>query len=79
MIRICVKGFSGEAVQAAELEEMSRHLIAALEQGAMGLSLGLAYAPGSFADRELIPLGRVARAFPRTWIAVHLRDEGTGD
>jgi N-acyl-D-amino-acid deacylase len=79
MIRLCVKGFSGEPLQTGELEEMSRRLRDGLQNGALGLSLGLAYAPGSFASLgELIPLGRVTREFSRTLIAVHLRDEGDG-
>jgi len=77
MIRIWVKGFSGAPVQPRELNQMSQSLRNALVQGALGLSLGLAYAPGSFADlQELISLGRVAKEFPRALITVHLRDEG---
>lgn len=77
MIRICAKGFSSGPVQSRELDQMSQSLRSALEQGALGLSLGLAYAPGSFADiQELIFLGRVAKEFPRALITVHLRDEG---
>jgi N-acyl-D-amino-acid deacylase len=79
MVRLCVKGFSGEPLRAGEIELMGEHLRAALTKGALGLSLGLAYAPGAFADLgELIPLGRVTREFPQTLIAVHLRDEGDG-
>jgi N-acyl-D-amino-acid deacylase len=79
MMRICVKGFSGEPLRGGEMGRMGELLRAAMEKGALGLSLGLAYAPGSFADLgELIPLGRVTREFPRALIAVHLRDEGDG-
>ncbi len=77
MIRISSKGFSGGPVHSRELDQMSQSLRSALAQGALGLSLGLAYAPGSFADiQELISLGRVAKEFPRALITVHLRDEG---
>jgi N-acyl-D-amino-acid deacylase len=77
MIRLQVMGFSGELASPEQVGRMSDHLRVALEQGALGLSLGPAYAPGSFADRnEFISLGKVARSFPRAWITVHLRDEG---
>jgi N-acyl-D-amino-acid deacylase len=48
----------------------------AFEAGAVGLSSGLIYVPGSYAETaELVALARVAAAYGGTY-ATHLRDEG---
>ena len=77
MLRLAVMGFSDETPGTEKIEEMSRHLRTNLEQGARGLSLGLAYAPGCYARKEeLLALGRVVKGFSNTLITVHLRNEG---
>ncbi|GAB4463475.1 MAG: amidohydrolase family protein [Armatimonadaceae bacterium] len=59
-----------------ELATMQRDLETALEQGAIGLSSGLEYVPGMYADiPELTALAKVARD-AGGFYATHLRDEG---
>ena len=61
-IRMCVLGTEDRAPSDAELAEMKRLLAEALEQGAVGLSTGLTYAPGMYADDdELVALCEVLR------------------
>lgn len=75
-IRACVAGYEDRPVTPAELEQMKAILRRELEAGAWGMSLGLEYAPGCFADqRELCELGRVVREFDGLMPA-HLRNEG---
>jgi len=62
-LRIAVVGFDDRPPTAAETETMCQLLQTALEQGAWGLSTGLIYPPGSFADtNELITLAKVVAA-----------------
>jgi N-acyl-D-amino-acid deacylase len=50
-----------------------------LDQGCLGFSMGLAYAPGCYAvEEELVALGRIVRPYRGGVITVHLRDEGDG-
>ncbi len=61
-----------------ELAEMARHVDTAMRDGAMGLSVGLIYAPGSYAStEELASLARVAARHGGVFRA-HIRDEGDG-
>jgi N-acyl-D-amino-acid deacylase len=77
MLRLAVMGFSDGATGTEQLDQMSRYLRINLEQGALGLSFGLAYAPGCYARREeIVTLARVAKSFPNTLVTVHLRNEG---
>jgi N-acyl-D-amino-acid deacylase len=77
MMRLAVMGFSDQTPGREQLDQMSRHLRTGLEQGALGLSLGLPYAPGCYAQREEIhALARVVKTFPQRLIVVHLRNEG---
>jgi N-acyl-D-amino-acid deacylase len=77
MIRIYTMGFSDRPPEAKVLDHMASLLKVALDQGAIGLSLGPGYPPGSYAKKEEFTLlGRLLRDFPRSLIAVHLRDEG---
>ncbi len=47
-----------------ELETMKRDLAQTLEQGSFGMSLGLIYAPGMYADtKEIIELAKVVRKY----------------
>ena len=56
-----------------EMQGMEKLLDTQLSQGAMGLSLGLAYVPGVFSEiEELIRLGKVV-AKHDAFIAVHMR------
>ena len=58
-----------------ELREMKRLLNEALDQGALGLSTGLEYAPGAFATTdELVELARILPAFDAVY-ATHMRNE----
>lgn len=61
---------------AAELSQMRALVARAMHDGALGLSTGLIYPPGSFAQTdEIIELARVAAAFDGIYTS-HLRNEG---
>ena len=56
-LRLCAMGYDDRAPTASELEHMQRLLVEGVEQGAVGLSTGLTYAPALYADdAELIAL-----------------------
>jgi N-acyl-D-amino-acid deacylase len=59
-LRSIVMGEHSGPPSAAELEELRRLVMEAIQQGAFGLSAGLAYAPGVFAkNEELLALLKV--------------------
>ena len=61
-IRMCAMGYDDRAPTTDELAHMKRLLAEALEQGAVGLSTGLTYAPGMYADDdEIVALLEVVR------------------
>jgi N-acyl-D-amino-acid deacylase len=75
-LRIAAMGFARRAPDAGELRRMQSLLAAAMEDGAWGLSTGLIYPPGSFADTaEIVALAKVA-ARARGFYASHIRGEG---
>ena len=77
-LRAAVSGYGNEPLTETQLAEMERLLGAALDAGAKGLSTGLLYVPGKFADRdEIVRLLRVVAA-RRGVYATHLRSEGNG-
>lgn len=62
----------------AEEHAMQRALEADMKAGALGLSTGLEYEPGSYATTaEIVGLARVARRFGGMYIS-HIRDETKG-
>lgn len=77
-LRCAVMGLADREPTPQELEEMSAILSQALEDGATGLSFGLAYPVGSYARTpELIALARVVAEHGGV-VSVHVRDEGNG-
>ncbi len=61
-IRMCAMGYDDRAPTDDELAHMKRLLAEALEDGAVGLSTGLTYTPGMYADDdELVALLEVVR------------------
>ena len=59
-LRIAVMGFSDKDPDARQMEQMKKLLGSALDQGALGMSTGLIYAPGIFAKtQELVELSHV--------------------
>ncbi|MCW5976557.1 MAG: amidohydrolase family protein [Bryobacteraceae bacterium] len=69
---------SAQAASADRVRRMSDILERNLAEGALGLSTGLAYAPGCFArEEEVIELARVAARHGGLYVT-HLRDEGVG-
>lgn len=77
-VRIAAMGFDQRAPTAAELEQMQRLVAEAMEQGAFGLSSGLIYTPGTYADtEELVVLCRVVARYGGFY-STHLRSEGDG-
>jgi len=75
-LRAAVLGYQDRQATDAEIERMQHLLRRDLAAGAWGLSLGLEYAPGMFADqRELTALGRVVKEF-NGLITCHMRSEG---
>ncbi len=61
---------------AEEMEQMKALVARAMRAGAVGLSTGLIYLPGSFAKtEELVELARVAAGFGGIY-ASHMRNEG---
>ncbi len=75
-IRTAVMGFARRAPSPAELEEMKEHVRLAMEAGALGISFGMIYTPGTFADTdEMIALCRVAAQYGGG-MTIHMRNEG---
>jgi N-acyl-D-amino-acid deacylase len=74
-LRVAVMGYECRAPTAAELEEMQGLLAEAMQAGAFGLSTGLVYPPGCFADtEEIVALCRVAAQHNGLY-ASHIRGE----
>ena len=67
-----------QRAEPVELEAMKTALVQSLGEGALGLSSGLADAPGAFAEaQEMSTLIQVAAAYGGVY-AAHLRDERQG-
>ncbi|HUZ70862.1 MAG TPA: D-aminoacylase [Candidatus Saccharimonadales bacterium] len=75
-IRIAAMGFERRPPTERELMNMRGLVTDAMEQGCAGLSSGLIYSPGSYAERaELVALASVA-AEHGGFYATHMRNEG---
>lgn len=76
-IRRNVMGLSQEKPSQDELERMQDWVRQAMEGGALGLSTGLYYAPGSFAETdEIIALSKIAAEYGGIYDS-HIRDESS--
>lgn len=74
-LRISAMGTAKRAPTAAELAEMKERIAEAMKAGASGLSSGLSYVPGEYADTtEIVSLAQVAAGFGGIY-ASHIRDE----
>lgn len=63
-VRAAAMGFRSGRPVYDEMERMKKNLAQALEQGSFGMSLGLIYAPGMYADtKELIELSKVVKRY----------------
>ena len=53
-VRLCVMGWENRAPTRSEMEDMKGLVAQTMEEGAFGLSTGLMYTPGNYADTEEI-------------------------
>ena len=75
--REAVVGMEDRAPTADELEAMRAYVRVGMEEGANGLSSGLFYLPGNYAEtEEVIELNRVAAEYPGAIYDTHDRDLG---
>lgn len=75
-LRIAAMGFEDRPSTGREMDLMKAMLREGMEAGAIGLSLGLMYAPGSYTVREeLVELCRVLAEYDGL-LATHIRGEG---
>ena len=76
-LRACVVGYADRKLTAEEQAEMEELLRQAMKAGCYGLSFGLIYPPGCYADtEEMIGLARVVAEFGGV-ITAHIRSENT--
>ncbi len=74
-IREQVIGSEDRPATPAELTRMKSMVASAMEQGALGLSTGLFYVPGSFTPtEEIVELSKVAASYRGIYIS-HMREE----
>lgn len=75
-LRRHVIGVENRKATQEEMEQMKELTAKAMQQGAIGLSSSLLYAPSSSADtQELIELAKIAAEYDGMYIS-HIRDEG---
>jgi N-acyl-D-amino-acid deacylase len=78
-IRAYLKGFDAGVSSPEEISKMQDLLRQTFEQGSFGLSSGLIYAPGMFADtNELMELGKVVAEYSRIYTS-HIRGSSETD
>ncbi|MEM1137377.1 MAG: D-aminoacylase [Bacteroidota bacterium] len=76
-VRRLAMGMRDKKPNEEELETMKAFVKSAMEEGALGLSSGLYYAPGSYAETaEVIALAKVAAEYQGIY-DTHLRDESS--
>jgi N-acyl-D-amino-acid deacylase len=76
-VRRAVMGMAGGAPTSAQLDSMKRLVERGMAAGAIGLSTGLYYAPGSYSStEEVIELAKVAAADHGLYDS-HIRDESS--
>lgn len=77
-LRVAAMGFESRKATDAEMDEMKTLLRQSLDEGAFGMSSGLIYPPGCYADTdELAELSKVLTPYG-AYYATHMRNEGTG-
>jgi N-acyl-D-amino-acid deacylase len=77
-VRRQVLGEAGRAPTPDEMRKMADLIARAMRDGALGLSTGLEYTPGAFANaREVQALATVAAQYHGIY-TTHMRDEGNG-
>lgn len=77
-VRAAVMGYEDRKPTRAEMDQMKAIVADGMENGAVGLSSGLIYPPGSFAEiEELVELCSVAAGYGGIY-STHMRDEGDG-
>jgi N-acyl-D-amino-acid deacylase len=75
-VRAAVMGYAQRPPSAGELAEMQELVRSAMRDGCFGLSTGLVYPPGAYADtEEIVELARVAGEAGGLY-ASHIRGEG---
>lgn len=75
--RLCVAGPDARRLEREEIEAQNRLVRGAVEEGALGVSSGLIYEPGRYADLdELVACASAARDAGAPLYASHVRDEG---
>jgi len=78
-VRSVAMGWENRPPDAAEMERMRGLVAEAMEAGAFGISYGLMYPPGFFAQTdELVEMNKVVRRY-RGFHAIHIRDERNGE
>lgn len=76
-LRAAVMGTENRSANKKEIKRMQDILADCLEAGALGLSLGLYFAPGAYAEEnELIALSETLSSYGRV-LTGHIRDEGS--
>lgn len=74
-VRSRVIGLEDREATPAEMQQMKDMVAEAMEQGALGLSTGLFYVPGSFTPtEEVIELSKIAAGYGGIYIS-HMREE----
>ena len=75
-VRAMIMGNRDRAPTETEMDRMRGMVEQAMEEGAFGISSGLEYTPGAYAEtEELIALARAMSAYQGLYIS-HIRDEG---
>jgi N-acyl-D-amino-acid deacylase len=75
-IRACAMGFDMRPPTDDEMRAMKRMLEQAIDEGALGLSTGLIYPPGCYADtQELVELSKILPSRGALY-STHMRNEG---
>ena len=77
-VRRTVMGLDDRAPTAEEQQKMNELVEKAMREGAVGLSTGLIYLPGTFAKtEEVVELAKASSKYGGTY-ASHIRNEGVG-
>jgi N-acyl-D-aspartate/D-glutamate deacylase len=76
-VRAAVMGMSANTPSAAQMDSMKKLVAAGMDAGAIGMSTGLYYAPGSYSTTdEVIELAKIAAAKGGIYDS-HIRDESS--